>query len=457
MMPYSEGMTTDICTDRLLRKYDRPVPRYTSFPTAVQFDQELPQSYCAYLFSSIDTAQPVSLYVHIPFCHQLCHYCGCHTKIVNHYAPVSSYLDLLHAEIRKTGEYLPKNLKAGRVHFGGGSPNFLKPDDLAALLETLRGHAGLEDTAEIDMEMDPRLLTTEKIRAYADMGVNRASLGIQDFNPHVQRCINRIQPFEAVKRRVEELRAVGIARLNFDLIVGLPEQTPETVAETVEKALVLSPDRFSVFGYAHVPWMKKHQKLLERYRLPDALQRFEMTGILGDFIEAAGYEAVGMDHFARPDDPLCTALKNKTLRRNFQGYTDDPSDVILGFGLSSISSFNNAYLQNMTDAPDYRTAVDSEKFPVKRGRVLSREDRRRRALIEEIMCGFTVDLADYDDIPYLCDDPVFSFEGLEEDGLISFDGTCLNVTPRGRPFVRIVASCFDPYFQPQAGRHAKAV
>ncbi|TNE30827.1 MAG: oxygen-independent coproporphyrinogen III oxidase [Alphaproteobacteria bacterium] len=441
----------------LLAKYDRPAPRYTSFPTAVQFDQEIAQDDCAALLSGIDTAKPVSLYIHVPFCHQLCHYCGCNTKIVNSYGPVQSYLELLHAEIRKAGAYLPQDLKITRLHFGGGSPNFLATDDTARLLETLNRFARLDSAAVIDMEMDPRLLTKEKIRAYAQMGVKRASLGIQDFDPQVQHCINRIQPFEQVKNCVETLREEGIRHLNFDLIIGLPEQTAETVSKTSEQAVSLNPDRFSVFGYAHVPWMKKHQKLLEVYHLPDARQRFEMTALLNNALQEAGYAAVGMDHFARKDDPLYIALENKTLHRNFQGYTDDDSEVVLGFGLSSISSFSGAYLQNITDAPAYRQVVMQGLFPVKRGRVLTAEDKRRRALIEEIMCYFAVDLGHYTDIPHLQEQTSAALALLEQDGILEREGNKLRVTERGRPFVRIVAACFDPYFQPSATRHAKAV
>jgi len=441
----------------LLEKYDRPVPRYTSFPTAVQFTHDISQDDCAGLLSAVDVDQPTSLYIHIPFCHQLCHYCGCNTKIVNSYSPVQSYLALLHAEIRKAGEHLPQDLKVTRVHFGGGSPNFLQEDDLQKLLEALARFARLDSAAVIDMEMDPRLLTPKKIRRYAEMGVKRASLGIQDFDPHVQSCINRIQPFEMVRDCVEVLRAEGIERLNFDLIIGLPEQTDETVLKTAEQAVSLNPDRFSVFGYAHVPWMKQHQKLLEIYRLPDTRQRFEMTALLRNYLNTAGYKAIGMDHFAKKGDPLCVALENKTLRRNFQGYTDDDSEVIIGFGLSSISSFDSAYLQNMTDAPEYRQAVENGQFPVKRGRILTVEDQRRRALIEEIMCYFTVDLSAYADIPYLLDQAGPQLRELEQDGILRMEGSKLTMTECGQAFVRIVATCFDPYFQPSETRHAKAV
>lgn len=450
-------MDTEKIPYDLLQKYDRPVPRYTSFPTAVQFTDCITQDDCAAYLSGIDVAEAASLYIHIPFCHQLCHYCGCNTKIVNSYSPVKNYLDLLYAEVRAAGEYLPKDLKISRLHFGGGSPNFLEADDLYELLGVLSRFARLDAAAVIDMEMDPRLLTPEKIRRYAAMGVRRASLGIQDFDPHVQSCINRIQPFEKVRECVEALREEGIAELNFDLITGLPEQTPETVLETAEKSVSLDPDRFSVFGYAHVPWMKKHQLLLEAYRMPDARQRFEMNALLGEYLRVAGYDPVGMDHFAKKDDPLFKARERKALRRNFQGYTDDAAEVIIGFGLSSISSFGGAYRQNMTDAPEYRSAVEKGMFPVKRGCILTAEDRRRRSLIEEIMCYSKADLKAYADIPYLLEQNTEQLAALEKDGLLQMDGSVLTVTERGQPFVRIVAACFDPYFQPSERRHAKAV
>ena len=439
-------------TNALLVKYDYPVPRYTSFPTAVQFKPAEDHDIYFTCLNKLTPDEPVSLYVHIPFCHSLCHYCGCHTKIVHSYSPISSYIDTLIKEIELEGRNLKVAQSVSRIHFGGGSPNYAKTEDIKRILSTLGRYFDLS-SAQIDMECDPRLLNDDKISDYAALGLSRISLGIQDFDAGVQKAINRIQPFDMVKKKIEALHCNGIHNINFDLIIGLPEQTLETVNETLDKVLELQPSRVAVFPYAHVPWMKKHQKLLEKYEMPETFLRYEMAKLTETRLKEAGYEAIGIDHFARPDDPLARTSTNGNMRRNFQGYTDDPARTILGFGLSSISQFEEAYTQNTTDAPLYRKTVDNGEVPLARVLTLTQDDQDRRKLIEELMCNSTVNFEDYKSIPV----PRSALVLLEQDGLIEITGSQLQVTQSGKTFVRVIASLFDPYFKKESNRHAKAV
>ncbi len=434
----------------LLQKYDRPVPRYTSYPTAVHFNHEVMQKDYADLLAGLPQEDPVSLYIHIPFCHILCHYCGCHTKVANNYSPVQGYVQTLLEEIDLVGKKLSQPISVSKIHFGGGSPNFLQRDDLEKIMDSLACYFNICDDSEIVMETDPRLMDKDKIQALADSGFTRISLGVQDFNANVQKATNRIQPFETVERTTLDLRSASIQKINFDLMIGLPLQTLDIVRESALQAISLAPNRLAVFAYAHVPWMKKHQKLLEKYEMPDTKMRFDMMVCVKETLESAGYHAIGIDHFAREDDSLYQSLKSGTLRRNFQGYTDDQAKNIIGFGLSSISSFEGAYVQNTTDAPEYRRAINAGEFPITRGCVLSDEDKNRRAVIEQIMCGYKTDISDY---PESRD----ALVALAQDGLIEMDGFFIQLTSSGWPFARMVAVCFDTYFIQQESQHARAI
>lgn len=442
----------DAKTKSLLAKYDMPAPRYTSFPTAVQFEADFSPEIYAHALAALDKADPVSLYTHIPFCHSLCLYCGCNTTITPSYERIAKYVDVLLAEIALVGENLPGRLPAGRLHFGGGSPNYASTADLARIL-TAYDQAFDLSHMQIDMECDPRLLTDSKIKEYAALGVSRISLGIQDFNAAVQAAVKREQPFQMVADQVDTMRRAGIEDINFDLIIGLPEQSPQTVEETLAHVKALRPSRIAVFPYAHVPWMKKHQQVLEAYPMPDTDTRFEMAALVHETLCDAGYESIGIDHYALPEDTLAVAARSHTMQRNFQGYTDDPAQTILGFGQSSISQVPGAYIQNSADAGIYRRAISAGKLASTRGLVLTEEDKARRALIEQVMCYFEVDFAEHPDVPV----PHDRLALLAQDGLIEVDEAGLHITETGRPFTRIVAACFDPYFKAQPGRHAKAI
>jgi oxygen-independent coproporphyrinogen-3 oxidase len=442
----------------LIKKYGGAVPRYTSYPTAVQFNDRFTSQGSISCLKSVQAGEPVSLYIHIPFCHSLCHYCGCHTKIVNHTGVISAYIDTLCDEIRLAASYLPKTLIISRVHFGGGSPNYAPMADIGKVLDTIRTAFPASADMQIDMECDPRLLNNVKIKDLSSLGLHRVSLGIQDFDEKVQKAVNRIQTLEQIHQQMKSLRENGIHDINFDLIVGLPEQTLETVRRTAAETVKIRPSRIAVFAYAHVPWMKKHQKLLEKYSFPSPEDRFLMQEEIQNILCSAGYNAIGIDHYALPEDSLSLAQKAGTMQRNFQGYTDDPAAIILGFGLSAISQFRNVYTQNKLDALSYRKCIEAGRLPVGKGYTLSEDDIVARNAIMQIMCHFHLDMKEYPSLPAVSG----HLASLEQDGLIIRQGNdTIRITDIGKPFTRVVASCFDPYFQDSSykkeGRHAKAI
>jgi len=377
---------------------------------------------------------------------------------------MQSYLRLLISEIHLAGELIGYKPRVSHIHFGGGTPNILSPKDLQDVLDAVSKNFKGLDQAEIAMEIDPRLLSEEKVNGYTALGLNRVSLGVQDFQNNVQRAMNRIQPYETIERCMEWLRNAGIKNINFDLMYGLPLQTVEGIEDNIDKALSLSPDRIALFGYAHVPWMKPHQKLLEKYELPDSAARFEQQKRAQNRIIENGYQAIGMDHFSLPDDALCTAHRDKSLRRNFQGYTTDNSDVVLGFGLSAISSFPQAYIQNTSDITVYKDRLTKGALATVKGCILSEDDKMRRDIIQNLMCNFEADLGAICR-KYRMDTDILAqaLDGLKdmiEDFLVAMNGYHLKVTEKGRPFVRIACMHFDSYITAQnenAARHSKAV
>ena len=449
---------TDEHMTRLIQKYGGPVPRYTSYPTAVQFQGGFTPERAMACMAEVPQGAEVSFYIHIPFCHSLCHYCGCHTKIVHHTGIISAYIETLCREITLAAAYLPKNLVVSRVHFGGGSPNYAPEGDIEKILDTIRTAFDGSEGMKIDMECDPRLLSNTRIEGLARLGVRRVSLGIQDFDETVQKAVNRIQTVEHIRRQVSCLRHNGIDDINFDLIVGLPEQTPDSVKRTVEETMKIRPPRIATFSYAHVPWMKKHQKILEKYRFPTPQERFMMQEDIRDMLCANGYGAIGIDHYALPQDSLAQAKRQGAIRRNFQGYTDDPAMIVLGFGLSSVSSFQAVYTQNTLDASAYRNAVEKGVLPVEKGCVLGPADIAARKAIMQVMCHFHIDMREYEGVPVAAPDLL---DALEKDGIITrAHDNMIKITDAGRPFTRVVASCFDTYFHKSDNkeeRHAKAV
>jgi oxygen-independent coproporphyrinogen-3 oxidase len=445
----------------LLLKYDRPVPRYTSYPTAPHFHPGIGGSDAARWIGETDPEAPISLYLHVPYCQQMCSYCGCHTKIVGRYQPVADFVGRLRREMELVAAAFGSPRKLGQVHWGGGTPNMVAADDIRRIHESIAAQFAIDVATEHAMELDPRLIAPALLGALQDCGVSRVSLGIQDFDAAVQAAINREQPFALVEEQVAALRGAGIRNINFDLIYGLPRQTRAGFARSVELALAQQPERFAIFGYAHVPWMKKHQRLIDEATLPDAALRLTLARDAAEIIEDAGYRRIGLDHFALPGDPLAQALDDGTLRRNFQGYTTDRAETLIGLGPSAISAFPQGYAQNAADIPLWNRAIDEGRLATQRGLTLDQEDQWRRAAIERLMCFGTVDVAALAAEFHL---PERRFAGerarlapLVSDGIVAWQGSRLSVTPRGEPLVRVVASAFDAYLNAGSGRHSRAV
>lgn len=439
--------------------YNAQVPRYTSYPTAPHFKPLAAADYAAWL-QSIDTAEAVSIYVHIPFCTEMCWYCGCHTTATRKYAPLEDYVTLLRREMKLVAERLPRRLSAGHIHFGGGSPSMLSPYDFTRVMDTLGEIFDIAPDAEIAIEADPRGVTHDRAEAYAHVGVNRASFGIQDFAPQVQAAINRIQSFDTVARAAERLRDFGITRLNFDLMYGLPRQGLEDVADTARKSLSLAPDRIALFGYAHVPWMKKHMRLIRDEDLPQAASRLEQFALSESLLLAAGMEAVGLDHFCTAGDDMLRARDDKRLARNFQGYTTDRAPVLLGFGLSSIGRVSEGFVQNHPHITDYSKAVLEGTLPAARGIALTAEDTLRAKIISDLMCYLSADvgavLQSHDQCEDRFDAVLGGLADLAADGLVRREGRRIEVRADARQMVRVVAARFDAYFGGETKRHVQA-
>jgi len=448
-------------TPEVLDRYSGPVPRYTSYPTAPHFSAEVgPDTYRQWL-TKLDRDEPLSLYVHIPFCRTLCWFCGCNTRAVNRYSPVEAYVEALSAEIATVSEAIGKNAPVAHLHFGGGTPTILSASDFARLMDLLRARFQLLPEAEVGVEIDPRGMSRQELRGFADAGVTRASLGVQDLDPAVQRAVNRIQPREMTEQVVGWCRASGIDGVNIDLMYGLPHQTVDSVAETAQSIADLAPDRIAIFGYAHVPWMKPNQTLIDEAALAGAWERWRQAEAAADVLVAAGYRSIGLDHFARDDDPLARMDAAGRLHRNFQGYTDDQARVLLGFGASSIGDLGQGYVQNDPDVRAYMTAVGAGKLATVKGVALDADDRVRRAVIERLMCDFEVDLGtiarSYGMTPDCFAADKAALHSLVSDGLVEVAGDQVQVVEAGRPLIRVVAAVFDAYLGHGEGRHSQAV
>ncbi len=451
----------------LIARYDGRVPRYTSYPTAPHFSAAVgPDRYGAWL-RDLAPDVPISLYLHVPFCDRLCLYCGCNTGVVRHEAPRRAYAALLEREVRLVAAQMGRR-RVSHVHWGGGTPTTLPADCLTGLMASVRTLFDVTDDAEIAIELDPTALPTDRLAALAAMGVTRVSLGVQDLNPAVQRAIGRLQSYEETEACAQAVRGIGVRTINFDFIYGFPLQNEQSVAETARRALGLEAGRVAVFGYAHVPWMKRHQALIQEATLPGAQARFDQRAAIGRVLEQeGGYLPVGLDHYARPDDALAQAAHHRQLHRSFQGYTTDAAPALIGLGASAIGCLPQGYIQNATRVPDYAQAIRAGQAATMRGVALSAEDRLRRAVIEQVMCDLHADLPGLarahqaDPAPLLA--AAHRLEAFARDGLVSWDGAMVRVTEAGRPFVRNVAALFDAYLNQHNAdndtkpRHAQAV
>lgn len=445
----------------LVARYDGRAPRYTSYPTAVQFTPTVDETTYRRWLSELPAEDPVSLYVHVPFCARLCWYCGCNTRAVNRHEPIGEYVQLLLTEMGALAQAIGRRLPARAIHLGGGTPNMLSDADLSAIFGGLGRAFDLAPDLEVAAELDPSTLTRDWVRAAARHGLNRASLGVQNLDPQVQAAVNRRESFDEVAAAMSWLRDAGVGSINLDLMYGLPHQTTSNTLETVEAVLALRPERIALFGYAHVPWMKAHQQLIDEAMLPGPAARLEQAEASAERLLEAGYVRVGLDHFARADDDLAVALGEGRLHRNFQGYTTDAATTLLGLGASAIGRLPQGYVQNVTQELGWRVAVQTDQLPVARGVALTDEDRLRAEIIERLMCDLEVDL---DAVCRRHGVPVADLAGsiarlapFLGDGLAALKGAKLRVVGDGRLVVRSICACFDTYFAADAARHSKAL
>jgi len=434
---------------------ERNVPRYTSYPTAPHFSAAVgPELYGEWL-GQLPRDAKLSLYIHVPFCTEMCFYCGCNTRAVRKREPVDAYAEQLLEEIALLRDL--SGHKLTHLHWGGGTPSILGAEWFETITTRLASRFDLSALKEHAIELDPRRLDQPLVQTLAAIGVNRASLGVQDTAPHVQQAIGRIQPFELVERAAAWLREAGIANLNIDLMYGLPTQTVRDVAHSAELAASLGAQRLALFGYAHVPWFKSHQKLIDDAALPGLSERLEQAEVAAETLTSMGYEAVGLDHFALPDDELCVAQRERRLHRNFQGYTTDDADALIGLGASAIGRLPQGFVQNAPDLGGYSRAVAAGRLPIVKGLTLSDDDRVRGDIIERLMCDFELDL---DAVPGGAAHFATELEALRPlaaEGLLRIEGNRIAVTTSGRPFVRIAAAAFDTYLATSQKRHSVAV
>jgi oxygen-independent coproporphyrinogen-3 oxidase len=439
---------------------ERNLPRYTSYPTAVAFDAAQAEEAGAW-FAQTRRDDRLSVYVHVPFCRRLCWYCGCNTSIAHTYERVGNYAEVLAREIDLVASRLGDHAGLAHLHFGGGSPNALSACDFKRLAAQLKSAFELRPGAEVAAELDPGMLSNEFVDAAGEAGVTRVSLGVQTFDPTVQALVNRVQPFDQVSAAVDRLRAAGIGGLNFDLMYGLPGQTVENVYASTKLALTLRPDRIAVFGYAHVPWMKKHQTMIRQEDLADIDGRWEQADAADRALIEAGYVRIGLDHYALPGDSLSRAAAEGRLRRNFQGYTDDPAPVLLPVGPSSIGQFREGFVQNLTPTDAWAGKVSAGELPLGRALAISAEDRLRAAVIERLMCDMTVDVATVCKTHGFAPDhlaaSLASLAALEVAGLCVLDGAVVRIPEKARRLMRVVAAAFDERLPVVVNRHAKAV
>ncbi|AWW73781.1 oxygen-independent coproporphyrinogen III oxidase [Erythrobacter sp. KY5] len=415
---------------------ETPVPRYTSYPTAADFG-ELPTSALAQAIG--EASGDISLYLHIPFCEKICFYCGCNTGAAGRRQRVQSYLASLHAEIETVATLLPRDARVRRVAFGGGSPNAIEPSELLDLVDALHRNFWLDQT-EWSIELDPRSMNSIWGEAIAEAGFTRASMGVQTFAAHCQEAIGRVQDDQMICRSIDWLRSAGVTSLNFDLMYGLPGQTREDLADSLEYTALLGADRIAVFGYAHVPHIVPRQKMIPTDELPGRDERFAMASQAFEYLMEKGYKEVGFDHFALPGDPMAEAARTGTLRRNFQGFTDDQSDVLIGLGASAISGFPGLIAQNEKNNGRYRMMASQGRLTATVGIKRSSEDQLRARVIEELLCRGRARLS-----PCLLISHAQEFEPFLKRGLMTLSGLDLSITPSGLPYARVIASKFDTF------------
>ncbi len=445
----------------LIAIYEKRLPRYTSYPTAPHFHPGVDAATYGRWLEATAPGTAASLYLHVPFCEAMCWYCGCHTTVAKSYAPVGRYAELLAREIEMVAAALSERVSVRHIHWGGGTPNVLSAGDLRQLCSLIRERFDVMQRAELAIEIDPRRLDREKARALGEAGFTRASLGVQDFDPAVQEAIHRHQPYEVTARAAQLLREHGIDEINFDLIYGLPRQTTAGLGRTIDRALALAPSRIALFGYAHVPWMKPHQRRIPDEALPGTAERVEQYFAASDRIAAGGYCRLGLDHFARPGDSLAAAAASGALHRNFQGYTTDAAPLLIGLGASAIGSLPQGYVQNDPSIAGWRERIAGNRFATCRGIAFTSGDRLRGAIIERLMCALEVDLAiecaRYGQDPSALASECAEVDDLAGRGIAWREGWRVGVSEAQRPLIRLLCAVVDEYLDTAALKHSRAI
>ena len=442
-------------SEEFLNKYNRPGPRYTSYPTAPVWKEDFgPDDLEAVFRATDDRATPVSIYQHLPFCESLCLFCACNVVIQKDKSVAPPYIDKLKREIDHVSRFVSRKRPVIQFHWGGGTPTYFSPEQLEDLFTYTRERFTFAPDAEIGIEVDPRVTTRQHLETVRRLGFNRLSMGIQDFNPEVQKTVHRVQPYELTRDTIQTGRALGFDSINVDVIYGLPYQTAASFAESIDRVIGLQPDRVAMFSYAHVPWLKKQQGSFARH-LPEGIEKFHIFRVGLERFMNAGYSYIGMDHFARPTDELALAQKDRTLHRNFQGYTTKAGAALYGMGVSAISGIDAAYAQNYRDASGYQSAVERRGLATMRGYRLTRDDEIRRAVISRLLCHTVIPKAEVAAEFGIDFDQYFAeeMERLKEhaaDGLVQVSPTEIRVTMLGRIFIRNVAMVFDAYLKQQA-------
>ncbi len=439
--------------------FDARVPRYTSYPTAPHFGTEVGPGDFAGWIEAIPDHSEISLYLHVPFCRRLCWFCACRTQGTTTDEPVRAYVQTLKAELALLRSHLPRGISLSRLHWGGGTPTLLSADLIRDLAETVFSVAPLAADGEFSVEIDPNEIDDARLDALAAMGMNRASIGVQDFDPLIQKAIGRDQAYELTRDVAARIRDRGVASLNADILYGLPFQTSPRIADSVQKLLTLSPDRVALYGYAHVPWMSRRQQMIPSDAMPTPEERLSLFETARQLFLWDGYVEVGIDHFARPEDGMARALQAGTLRRNFQGYTDDPAPVLIGLGASSISRFPQGFAQNASGTAEHTKAIRAGQFSTHKGHVFQDEDLLRARIIEALMCDFRVSrselLRQFDVSPNRIE-ALFQSAVAEFGDMLRLTEDGLRIPDRARPLTRMIARAFDAYDHSKA-KHSSAV
>jgi oxygen-independent coproporphyrinogen-3 oxidase len=439
--------------------FDAKVPRYTSYPTAPHFSNGIGADVFSNWIKAIQPASNISLYVHVPFCRRLCWFCACRTQGTQSDAPVAAYLETLKAELTLLRQVLPAGVRLSRLHWGGGTPTLLSPTMMTDLAGAIFDVAPMAADGEFSVEIDPNEIDAARLDALAAAGMNRASIGVQDFDEGIQKTIGRIQSYDLTRDAVLEIRARGVKSLNADILFGLPHQSRARITESVQKLLSLNPDRVALYGYAHVPWMAKRQQMIPSDALPTPEERLELFETARRLFLWDGYAEIGIDHFATQTDGLTVAQRAGKLRRNFQGYTDDPADVLIGVGASAISKFPQGYAQNAPATGAHTGAIREGRFSVSKGHVFSAEDKLRSRMIEALMCDFRIDSAELQarfGVSTAHVQRLFDKAAAEFPGILHIAAGVLSIPVEARPLTRMIARSFDAYDMSKAG-HSSAI